>query len=99
MTSLSDLEICYTPAVELARMIREKEISPVEVVNIFQERIEEINPKLNAFCTLTRDTALAVGTDGGGSIRNPSSFTCLKRIISAGLFISEASPQTDELAG
>lgn len=58
MISQSDLDICYTPAVELARMIKEKEISPVEVVNIFRERIEEINPKVNAFCTLTLDTAL-----------------------------------------
>jgi len=57
MISQSDLDICYTPAVELARMIKEKEISPVEVVNIFRERIEEINPKVNAFCTLTLDTA------------------------------------------
>jgi aspartyl-tRNA(Asn)/glutamyl-tRNA(Gln) amidotransferase subunit A len=49
--------IGYTPAVELARMIREKEISPVEVVDIFIERIERINPKVNAFCTLTFDQA------------------------------------------
>jgi len=58
MSSQSDLEICYTPALELARMIREKEISPVEVVNIFRERIDKINPKVNAFCSLTLDKAL-----------------------------------------
>ncbi len=49
---------CYTGAVELARMIRRKEMSPVEVVTAFIRRIETINPKVNAFCTLTFDTAL-----------------------------------------
>ena len=64
--------ICYRSAAELARMIREKEISPVEVVSAFIRRIEEINPKVNAFCTLTFDRAFdeakraeqAVGGDG-----------------------------------
>jgi aspartyl-tRNA(Asn)/glutamyl-tRNA(Gln) amidotransferase subunit A len=49
--------IGFTPAVELARMIRAKEISPVEVAAVFAERIERINPKVNAFCTLTLDQA------------------------------------------
>ena len=39
-------------------MIRSREISPVEVVTVFIRRIEELNPRINAFCTLTFDTAL-----------------------------------------
>ncbi len=50
--------ICFTSAVELARRIRSKELSPVEVVQAFIQRIETINPKLNAYCTLTFDSAL-----------------------------------------
>ncbi|MBW1710143.1 MAG: amidase [Deltaproteobacteria bacterium] len=58
MTGRSDFEaICFTPATELARMIREKEISPVEVVEIFLKRIEEVNPKVNAFCLVTSESA------------------------------------------
>ena len=49
--------ICYNSGTELARMIRDKEISPVEVISIFIRRIEEINPQVNAFCTLTFDSA------------------------------------------
>ena len=49
--------ICYRSAAELARMIQGKEISPVEVVSAFIRRIEKINPKVNAFCTLTFDRA------------------------------------------
>jgi len=50
-------DLCFTPASELAPMIRAKEISPVELVDTVLERIEALEPKLNAFVTLTADTA------------------------------------------
>jgi Asp-tRNA(Asn)/Glu-tRNA(Gln) amidotransferase A subunit family amidase len=37
---MSDLELCYTPALELARLIAAKTISPVEVVKNSLARIE-----------------------------------------------------------
>jgi amidase len=40
----------FTPAVELAAAIRRKEVSPVEVVDLFLDRIDELDPRLNAFC-------------------------------------------------
>ncbi len=40
----------FTPAVELAGAIRRKEVSPVEVVDGYLERIDELDPRLNAFC-------------------------------------------------
>ncbi|MCE9603646.1 MAG: amidase [Planctomycetia bacterium] len=51
-------ELCYLSAVELAAAVREKQVSPVEVVKTVLERIERLNPRLNAFCTLTADAAL-----------------------------------------
>lgn len=51
-------DICYMSAVELAAAIRAKSISPVEVVTTVLERIERLNPKLNAICTLTAESAL-----------------------------------------
>jgi Asp-tRNA(Asn)/Glu-tRNA(Gln) amidotransferase A subunit family amidase len=50
-------ELCFTPATELAARIRRKELSPVEVFDAFAARIEALNPKLNAFCTLVLDRA------------------------------------------
>ena len=38
-------------------MIRSREISPVELVDALLERIDELNPKVNAFCTITGDMA------------------------------------------
>jgi Asp-tRNA(Asn)/Glu-tRNA(Gln) amidotransferase A subunit family amidase len=55
---MADLELCYTPATELARLIRARELSPVEVVENSLARIEEVNPRLNCFCFVYPDEAL-----------------------------------------
>jgi aspartyl-tRNA(Asn)/glutamyl-tRNA(Gln) amidotransferase subunit A len=51
-------DLCYTPATEIARLIRARVVSPVEVTRTVLERIDSLNPKLNAYCTITADTAL-----------------------------------------
>ena len=45
-------DICYAGAGELAGLIRDKALSPVEVVRAHLERIEAVNPNLNAVVTL-----------------------------------------------
>jgi aspartyl-tRNA(Asn)/glutamyl-tRNA(Gln) amidotransferase subunit A len=55
---MDSTDLCYTPATELARLIRTRALSPVEVTRAVLERIERVNPSLNAFCTITADLAL-----------------------------------------
>ena len=55
---MADLELCFTPAKELARRIRTKEVSPVDIVKNSLERIDEVNPALNCFCFVFADEAL-----------------------------------------
>jgi amidase len=50
-------EIIYASAAQLARAIRQKELSSAEVVEAYLARIEEVNPKLNAVVQLTADAA------------------------------------------
>ena len=50
-------DLCYTPATELNRLIRTKALSPVELTSAMLARIDEINPKINAFSTLTAELA------------------------------------------
>jgi Asp-tRNA(Asn)/Glu-tRNA(Gln) amidotransferase A subunit family amidase len=50
-------ELCFTPATELSRLIRTKELSPVELADAVLERIERLNPLLNAYLTVTADLA------------------------------------------
>jgi amidase len=40
----------FTPAVDLAAAIRRKEVSPVEVADMYLDRIDALDPGLNAFC-------------------------------------------------
>lgn len=54
-----DLELAYAPAVELSRLIREKKVSPVAAVENSLARIAEVNPKLNCFCFVYPEEALA----------------------------------------
>ena len=55
---MSAVDLCYTSATTLAAMIRAKSVSPVELTRAVLERIEQLNPRLNAVCTLTADIAL-----------------------------------------
>jgi Asp-tRNA(Asn)/Glu-tRNA(Gln) amidotransferase A subunit family amidase len=50
-------DLCYTPATELGRLYRAKTLSPVEVTDAVLARIERLNPKLNAYLTVTADHA------------------------------------------
>ena len=48
-------DICYMDATELALSIRSKKLSPVEVVEAHLQRIETVNPKLNAIVVRVDD--------------------------------------------
>src|SRR5262245_46598774 len=50
-------DLAYTPALELGRLYRAKSLSPVEVTDAVLSRIEHLNPKLNAYLTVTADHA------------------------------------------
>lgn len=51
-------DLCFTPATDLARRIRERALSPVELMEAVIARAEAMNPRLNAICTPTYETAL-----------------------------------------
>jgi len=50
--------IQYTSAVELAKLIRSKTVSPVEVMEQTITKIESVNPTLNAFVSLRIEEAM-----------------------------------------
>ncbi|MBI3993002.1 MAG: amidase [Candidatus Lambdaproteobacteria bacterium] len=55
---MNEQDLCYLPAVEMAKAIREKRLSPVEITQALLQRIQAVNPKLNAYCTVTAEHAL-----------------------------------------
>lgn len=52
--------LAFAPAVELSRLIRTRQLSPVELVELFLERIENLDPKLNAYLTVCGEMAIEV---------------------------------------
>ncbi|TFE71075.1 amidase [Methylacidiphilum caldifontis] len=50
-------ELWKKSATELSHLIRNREISPVELVNLYAERIEKIDPYLHAFTYLSVESA------------------------------------------
>ncbi|MGA9286060.1 MAG: amidase [Solirubrobacteraceae bacterium] len=56
---MTDSDLMFRPATELAAMVRSGEVSSRELVEISLARIEELNPKLNAFVQIDAERALA----------------------------------------
>jgi Asp-tRNA(Asn)/Glu-tRNA(Gln) amidotransferase A subunit family amidase len=54
-------ELTWLSAHELARRIRSKEISPVEVMEALLDRIAALNPSINAYCTLAAEVSILSG--------------------------------------
>ena len=55
---MDDETLAFTPAVTLAEMIRQKRLSPVELMTALLARIEALNPRVNAFAYLAADAAM-----------------------------------------
>ena len=62
---MSDSGLTFTPAWRLRQLIGEKRVSPVELAELFLRRIEELNPTLNAYLTVTADQALDSAREAG----------------------------------
>lgn len=61
-------ELIYSDATALAEMIRTGEISPVEAMQAHLERIEALNPSVNAIVTLAQD-AMAKAKQAEAAVR------------------------------
>ncbi len=54
-----DDTIAYASAVALTDLYRRRTLSPVEATGVLLDRLDALQPKLNAFCIVDRDGALA----------------------------------------
>jgi aspartyl-tRNA(Asn)/glutamyl-tRNA(Gln) amidotransferase subunit A len=53
-----ELDIAYSSAVELLASYRQRRLSPVEATRIILDRLDALQPKVNAFCVVDREGAL-----------------------------------------
>ncbi|MBD2387743.1 amidase [Cylindrospermum sp. FACHB-282] len=56
---MNEIDLAFTPALELAKFIRRGEVSPLELVEIYLERIGQLNPQLGSYFTVTAELAEA----------------------------------------
>jgi amidase len=68
---VSDSDLMFRSAGELAGMVRSGEVSARELAQISLERIEELNPALNAFVQVDEDGALATADAIGAGDERP----------------------------
>ncbi len=55
---------------ELSKMLRNKEITSVELTNAVYDRIDEVEPKINAYLSLNKEAALAKATEVDAKLAN-----------------------------
>ncbi|CAM5437021.1 Amidase OS=Streptomyces violarus OX=67380 GN=FHS41_005228 PE=4 SV=1 [Streptomyces violarus] len=60
---MNPADVCFSTATELAAALRRREISAREVVTAHLERIDRVNPSVNAIVTLVADRALEAAAD------------------------------------
>jgi amidase len=56
---MNPIELAFTSALEQAQLIRRKEISPLELTQLYLTRIEQLNPQLGCYFTVAAEQALA----------------------------------------
>lgn len=56
---MTDTDLCFASIEEVGRLYRRRKLSPVELTKLMLARIEQLNPKLNAYITVTGDLALS----------------------------------------
>jgi amidase len=64
-------DLMFAPATELATMVRSGEVSASELVQTSLERIEELNPALNAFVEVDSERALRTAAQIGAGDERP----------------------------
>ena len=57
--SSSDQNLAFKPAVNLISMLRKKEISSVDLTNLFLQRIEKLDNRLHSYLTVDSENAIA----------------------------------------
>lgn len=56
---MADADLAFLPALEQAKLIQSKELSPVELVDHYLERADRLNPQINGYLTIAHDHARA----------------------------------------
>ena len=65
---MDERELAFTPAWKQREMIAAKQVSPVELTELYLRRIERLNPTLNAYLTVCADQALTAAKEAEAKV-------------------------------
>ena len=69
LNSHSSNEVSWLSIAEISHLLRSKTVSPLELTRACLERIDRFNPRLNAFITVTAESALAQASQAEAEIQ------------------------------
>ncbi|MGB3642100.1 MAG: amidase, partial [Rivularia sp. (in: cyanobacteria)] len=52
---MNQVDLAFAPALKQSELIRRKEVSPLELVELYLERIQQFNSKLGSYFTVTAE--------------------------------------------
>lgn len=73
-------DICFMPAWEMAEKIKTQELTSQEITEVLIERIERLNPIINAYCTPTFDLAREMAKKADDRVRKNEKIPSLNGI-------------------
>jgi amidase len=56
---MNQIDLAFAPALEQAKLIRRREVSPLELVELYLERIQRLDSQLGSYFTVAAEQALA----------------------------------------
>jgi aspartyl-tRNA(Asn)/glutamyl-tRNA(Gln) amidotransferase subunit A len=65
---MNDTDLAFASIKEVASLFRRRKLSPVELTRIMLSRIVQLDPKLNAYITVTAELALAQAKKAGAEL-------------------------------
>src|SRR5690349_20639725 len=68
---MTDKDLAFASIEQIGKLFRTRKLSPVEVTKLMLARIEQLNPKLNAYITVTEELALAQAKKAEAELYGP----------------------------
>src|SRR5215471_6016258 len=68
---MNDSDLAFASIEQIGKLFRQRKLSPVELTKLMLARIEQLNPKLNAYLTVIADLALVQAKEAESELFAP----------------------------
>ncbi|MEM9905526.1 MAG: amidase [Cyanobacteria bacterium P01_D01_bin.44] len=85
-------DLAFAPALEQARLIRTKVISPLELTTLYLQRIEQLNPQLGSYFTVMEELAIADAATKTEQLAHRADLTDLPPFFGVPISIKDLKP-------